>query len=739
MKKVYCFWLLSLAVSLAIVSCDRKEIVQAGGQLENSFSYGDAVLPIESVVYSMEEDGRYVFYFSPTGNLVDPDAMKLADDYIAITAASPEGNVDLMDEGNLLVYRDVTVSSSAAGDVSSSSLVLNLTSSKTVMMSLDVTMASGQTLRAEYKGICSKWPADPEEYDVVLDKAIYSYYFGQSSGTETHNYYFTFTDAEYTTGTGSNGSPTYELQSEGYVFILDMFTDIGQRWKELPGGIYSESSSYEDHTYTVDYSAAFHFDSKGTRTQLLLTGPLTVETDDSGETTISGTFFEDGAERTVVFKGTLDIVNGTYSASMPQIGHDVEVEGHYAEAVYDGNMLATNTGLMLINIQDYTYANTESHEGGYSMTLAVFNRLFADSFPEIVPGTYVVGDGPVGTWLTGSELNWMGMAVPFGTYVMYDDGTDLGQYSYCSTGEITIEAVAEGYKIDFEFESFDGYTVKGSYTGPISVTDESDDGADDDGTSSLEENYEMDLSYIPQAYLYTPSTIYIPAYGYGDTPVSSLGRGIALQMIDIGFATGTPVGVGSDGETVYSYDGDVLRMELLVEEGTERTVTPGIYTVTTTRYPDEFDPMDCVRGYSHTNGFLGTRWLKLREVTGSKWVDENGNGVVDPGEVKQDWPLGVSTTEEYACAYSGSVSISESDKGEGWYKFDFNFYCVREHNFSGTWEGPLYFGGTTDPVPVSGTRAASLTSEDALRSIPAEELASCYLARERMPVRQKFN
>ena len=83
------------------------------------------------------------------------------------------------------------------------------------------------------------------------------------------------------------------------------------------------------------------------------------------------------------------------------------------------------------------------------------------------------------------------------------------------------------------------------------------------------------------------------------------------------------------------------------------------------------------------------------------------------------------------------MTVSESDKGEGWYKFDFNFFCTREHNITGTWEGPVYYSGSTNPVPCAEETASAQASEKVRPSL--RELAPYYLMTEKAPVKQKFN
>ena len=225
----------------------------------------------------------------------------------------------------------------------------------------------------------------------------------------------------------------------------------------------------------------------------------------------------------------------------------------------------------------------------------------------------------------------------------------------------------------------------------------------------------------------------MPALGYVDVAQFNSG----LQFIDIGNATRRPVSVDEDGNITYSYSGDAICLELLVTDGMSDRIVPGIYTVCPQRYNGYFEPFVSVTGYSSATGMMGTRYLGLREIYGSKWVDKNGDGIQQPEEVLPDQPLGVATLDQFAAVKSGSVTVSESDKGEGWYKFDFNFFCTREHNITGTWEGPVYYSGSTNPVPCAEETASAQASEKVRPSL--RELAPYYLMTEKAPVKQKFN
>ena len=98
--------------------------------------------------------------------------------------------------------------------------------------------------------------------------------------------------------------------------------------------------------------------------------------------------------------------------------------------------------------------------------------------------------------MPAQELNYMGMIFPYGTFVLYNDGSEDGKYMYGSTGNVSIESISTsegpGFRIEFEIESFDGHTMTCEFEGPVEVYDESDDPSTDDGTSSLEQDIEVE-------------------------------------------------------------------------------------------------------------------------------------------------------------------------------------------------------------------------------------------------------
>lgn len=738
MKNYPCFLVYMVAAVSALAgmlsSCTSNEDPAPGLRGGNAFVYGDTESSIESVVYTVDADKVYTFYFSPTKGLVDLDAMLLADDYIKIVTNTPTGEIDLTSAGNSLVYKNLEVSSATADKVSRKSLSLQLTSTTTLEMNLDVAMTDGTSLLAAYDGLCFNGETGADA--ITLDKQIFFYYMGDAeNGAGTSNYYLAVTNLEDWQGSGENFKPL----SEGYILTLDFYGEKGDDWTAFPDGTFTESSGHEAQTYysASAYSFVTYCAASGTSTDLKLTGePVTVTRNDNGTVTVTAEFIDvDGNDRTITFTGELNISNGTFTSYLPQIGKDVyfdgipteERPGMGATANYYGDLYGVGSGLIEVLMYDTATAN--NIPGGYAMTVTFCTNTFNDTKNLRIPeGTYQVNE-TMGqfTALPGSEVEipLFAIVVPSGTYASYTDETETGYYSYASGGTIKVSQSGDSgyYTLEFDLVTRDGYTITGAYNGDIEISDQSEDDGND-GSTNLEENVEMDLSYLPSASCFPRDQIYAAGLGMIDvddidnadlfTPV---GQACGYQVIDIGAATGYFEPNPLFPERGKLHEGDVIRMDLLVEPGTEDRITPGTYTVTSNRYPAQMKPGVCVRGYTGTEGNDGTRYLALKNAIGNGFpyglADEYKTDEYRDEYFMIDGPLNIASVDKFACIYEGTVTISKSDKGENWYTFDIDGKDVLKHTISGTWTGPVYLNGdTSSPVLPSGMPAVSSVSYD---------------------------
>lgn len=629
------------------------------GMSGNSFVYGNVESKIESVVYTVDErQANYAFYFSPTRGLDDLGSMLTADDYILVVTPAPTGAIDLMSAGNRLTYKQIDVSAATGDKVATAALSLSLTSPSAVRMSLDVAMKSGETLRAEYDGACLK--LDEQQDEVRLTDKIFGYYMGTAGGNAgTAGYYVALTNAQWE-GAGTQ----FNLTSEGYALVVDFYGAPGETWRDMPTGSFTQSDNGEDHTFKGDYSAVLYRDDKGLMQMFALTGPVKIERE-ADVMTVSASFFDKNhAYHTLVYRGELKLNDATLNVRLPQIDDDVFIDGAYASGVYNGDVFENGSGLTEITIYDRKAENGEPN--GSAMTIALFSTKFTDPQRErrLIPGTYQAATTYAqGTWMPTVELEILGMIVPMGTFVTYADGTQQGAYAYAASGDVVIrEGGNNTYTIEFDLQSISGHAIRGSYTGEVYLEDQSRDDKND-GTSNLDNDYELDLSLQSRANCYPQEEIWVRGLGTVsvETACEYSGREYGFQQVWIGTGEGVweitdeyPADKGR-GKLI---EDDVLRIDLLVQKGLEDKITPGTYPITTNRYPVLFGAGVCVCGY---NCFYGTSMLRVMSAIGWGYP----SGYYDPDYTVANGWLNVPQFGKYASIYSGVVTVAKADGGDG--------------------------------------------------------------------------
>lgn len=724
MKKFYplCALLPILGIcSLLVPSCSPDDDTPTPGPSDNSFVYDGAQSKIESVVYTVDEQKVYTFYFSPTQGLVDLDAMLLADDYVKIVTATPTGAIDLLSGGNQLLYKKLNISSATGDNVEKATLSLQLTSLTTAKMSLDAVTKDGETLRAEYNGLCIKYTENQGDvYDVTLTDQIFGYYRGAKEDAGTNEYYIALTNAQYETGGGTQFTP----KSEGYVLMLDFYGTSGATWKDIPTGIFSESEHFEDHTYFSNYSFLAYYDADGRRTDYQLVDAVKIERDEAGNATVTATFLDGNYEdQTLIYTGELKMGDGTLNVRLPQLERDITIEGAYASAIYDGDVFENGTGLMEITIIDEKGDNEEPN--GSAMKIALFGPKFTDPKRNcvLVAGTYTAADTYAqGTWMSPIETDYMGMVIPLGTYGLYDDGTQTGLYAYGASGDIVIRdgSNPNTYTIEWELQSIAGYSIQGSYTGEIYIEDQSSDDKDD-GSSNLDNDYELNLSYLTRGDCYPQTEIWVR--NLGTIPVSeawgySEGRKYGFQHIDVGTSGGTyevteeyPIGGGWNGKGKGKLiEGDFIGIDLLVPEGMESQIFPGTYPIVANRFPAYFQPGVCIPGYLTDYLVNGTYMARTVSAIGNGFPD----GYYDPDYTVINGWLNIPTIGKFASIYSGTVTVTKAAGGENQFTFTIDGRDVRKHRITGSWTGPVYLGGTDTPV-----QAGTITQAAAKQRTPS--------------------
>lgn len=700
-------FIVNLVISLALVSavsCQPKE----KETLEPDFS------PVTESITAAPEGGQYELLYT-LSNPVEG---------VEVKATSAEDWIDGF------VYEDSKVLFDVAPNTADSSRkgTVSLTYG-TIGFDIPVTQYASGT-------------EEPEE-KILLDEQMVFNYIGDIDNSST--YYLAMTNLEYE-GSPDNFFPT----SEGYLMTIVFFGQAGTDWSSFPTGTFEGTTDLAPQTYVNDpeFSNIIYVDADGNYTELQLSGdPVTIVKDDNtGYYTVSARFTgTDGIERDIIYTGELNVQDVSSSTTLPLIGDDVvfdgvagpddELKGGVASAVYSGDIFGVGSGVLEVLMYDIKGSNNLPN--GYAMTVTLFTPTFTDDVHEItIPeGTYNVGQSmELGTALAGGEMEIPAFAivVPMGTYVAYDDQTKNGQYSFAESGTVTITMVGDKidkvYHFEFDMISSDGHTITGEFEGPISVSNEAEDDGND-GSTNLDRNVEMDLSYLPSASCYPRDEIYVG--GLGVIPVESIwtgqlpggdsydqtGEACSYQVIDIGTGTGyyEKDPTGTFPETGKLREGDVIRLDLLVEPGKNDCITTGTYTITPNRYPAQMKPGVCVRGYTGANGTDGTRYLNIVNVIGNGYPYGLNEDLMGNEEYFQiDGPLNLATINKFACLYEGTVTISKAQGPSGednWYTFEIDGKDVIKHTIKGTWTGPVWLNGNTStPVQTSfGTFMAGNT------------------------------
>lgn len=673
------------------------------------------------MVYTVDDESRvYSIYFSPTQGIIDLEAMLLADDYILITTPTPTGDIDLLaqDGGNSLAYKSFKISAETAANVAKSSLSLQLTSQTTVKMTLDAALNSGETLQANYYGTCIRYSEEVIQGEgITLDKPVFSWWRGGTSA-DTNNYYIAVSDVE----TVVNHGTSISMRQAGYALVLDCYFNSGSQWKTFPTGTFTESDSNADHTYYDSNSFVAYYDGS-TYTTMHLSGDVIISRDENKITKISTTFIDsEGIDHPISFEGDLRVGNGTTMPSLPQLMQDAHIEGFYADGVYEGDIFKIGSGLSEVTIIDE--AGDNDLPNSYGLNVAVFSTKFLDPKTErkLVAGTYQASSsGDQGTWMPTTEMTILGMVIPTGTYAAYtpeDDGSQTAYYAYASEGTIEIEDHGNKYyTISVDLESQAGYSITGGIKNyNIYLTDQSDD-SENDGSSTLTEDLDLDLDYVEKARCYPQEKIYISGLGYVNvSEVTTVAAPPApeecgYQYIDIGLVTGTylhdPTGEYDDpGKLV---EGDIFRLDLIVNPGDEGKITPGTYTVSPNRYLVSMWPGVCFRGVQVSEGHIGTRWYEVCSAIGNGYPQYYH----DPEYKVVDGWLNVPSVSGYASLYEGTVTITKADGGDNYFTFEIDGQDVLHHKIKGTWTGPVVLGNSDTPVVDSGKHFEAETTTTA--------------------------
>lgn len=217
-----------------------------------------------------------------------------------------------------------------------------------------------------------------------------------------------------------------------------------------------------------------------------------------------------GSQYEIVAYITLEndrVVKCTYKGELPfetdvennltLIEKDENIRFDHVAAYYSGDYHGVGKGSFAL-----AFGDQEIGDNGYlaapgnQLFVELSTRLFDDvASAEVPAGTYTVSaDYAEGTFAPFLVAHTPAMDLVNGTYLeKMSEGAGLFydfSYGMVTGGTVTVSRSGDDYTFEFDFTTANGHAVKGSYTGPMPLKNDSK------ASSTLTEDYELDLSGV---------------------------------------------------------------------------------------------------------------------------------------------------------------------------------------------------------------------------------------------------
>lgn len=364
-------------------------------------------------------------------------------------------------------------------------------------------------------------PEVPEaDLKLSMDRTTKVLYYGDRRTEGVYNYYFGLGDKEFIKDAEGDDAAA----EGGHIVFVDLYSTVGaESWESavLPDGTYTLTDTKE--AGTVDsYYTRLQINEDGAQKSVDFTdGSIEVKTSDKGKLITAVFTLEDGSTLGLAYEGAMvfgDPDAGSEPGAVVQpIQNDVNEKFVYAEASYYGDPYnGGSDNYMVFMVSKEPTADGYLANDSYCVALSFYQEN--GSVIDLAPGTYNVADSyAAGTLESG--FNFFGEYT--GTYVIKisDDG-NTAEASTIESGSATVSKTSDSYKITLDLVTTEGKSIKGTYEGSLEIVDESGDGGDEGGNTTLEGDYVLDLSKAEAALTY-----------YGDYYENGLANWI-LDIVD---------------------------------------------------------------------------------------------------------------------------------------------------------------------------------------------------------------
>ena len=361
------------------------------------------------------------------------------------------------------------------------------TSARSSIVTLTYTYGEGETVQAQVNVIQDAAIAYDYEYEFDVFSGIY---YGDQFGVNgEHNYYTWISDIGFDESGYSQPGGVY------YLFDIYAAAPADVNSPTLPAGTYTmgEPMATAEMTFTPDYSKAFQYTDAG-----------------DGSTVFSVTFTDGTVE--ISYEGdvmTLEAVvtdnegkihHVTYTGpgvfesdiSQPDSGVDpLDRDLDFTATLGVASYLAEDAGVMEVQ---FSFTDMETDMEGY--VIPPGNLLYVDMYMpydesgELATGDYTIANPATGEAFSiypGETIDFFGMLFTVGTYADYIDADGTTVEGLLTEGTMNITGGNGNYTITCDFRTADGYSVKCTYSGPLTIQ------GIPGPYSTLTEDYTLDL------------------------------------------------------------------------------------------------------------------------------------------------------------------------------------------------------------------------------------------------------
>lgn len=191
---------------------------------------------------------------------------------------------------------------------------------------------------------------------------------------------------------------------------------------------------------------------------------------------------EEGSVHHITYASKVSVIYEDMSqpTGSNRLEKDVHFEARYAEASYKS---MDEDKVMHVSME---FAEEDRGDGSYHCNLHLEAYLPYSQSGDITPGTYPVSAEHTSQTISdGAILSAYGVEFPTDTYLDYIyDGNRIA-WGAVKSGSMTVSGSNGNYDITFDLTTQEGYSITGTWYGPIEI--------EDFGCSTLTEDRELDL------------------------------------------------------------------------------------------------------------------------------------------------------------------------------------------------------------------------------------------------------